>query len=62
MRKEIEKAVTEKTGSDWGFIKSVIPVAAALVVFLVSAGFIIYKIYNAKIYYERWKDYADCGI
>ncbi len=44
------------------FMHAALPVAIALVVFLVSAGFIIFKIVNDRNYNERWKDYDECGL
>ncbi|MCL2055130.1 MAG: hypothetical protein FWG90_11955 [Oscillospiraceae bacterium] len=44
------------------YIRTAAPIAAALVIFLVSASFILHRINSARIYNERWKDYEDCGI
>ena len=44
------------------YLRAAIPVAAALVLFLSSAAFIIYKAISAYNYNERWKDYDECGI
>ncbi len=44
------------------FFKTALPVAAALVLFLLSAGFIGYRIINTRQYNERWKDYDECGL
>ena len=35
---------------------------AAMVIFLVSAGFIAYKLMIAYRHNERWKDYDECGM
>lgn len=44
------------------YIKAAVPIAAALVVFLLSAGFIAYKFILAYRHNERWKDYDECGL
>lgn len=44
------------------FLNTAIPVAAALVLFLASAGFIVFKAISAYNYNERWKDYDECGL
>ena len=44
------------------YIRSVLPIAAALVVFLVSAGFILHRFHSARLYNERWGDYDECGV
>lgn len=44
------------------YLRTAIPVSAALVLFLVSAGFIVYKLVTAYRHNERWKDYDECGI
>ncbi len=44
------------------YLKAAVPISAALVLFLVSAGFIAYKLIIAYRHNERWKDYDECGI
>ena len=44
------------------FLRTAVPVSAALVLFLVSAGFIVYKLITAYRHNERWKDYDECGM
>ncbi|MCX4256104.1 MAG: hypothetical protein OSJ54_04150 [Oscillospiraceae bacterium] len=44
------------------FLGTAVPVSAALVLFLVSAGFIVYKLITAYRHNERWKDYDECGM
>ncbi len=44
------------------YLKTAVPVSAALVLFLVSAGFIVYKLIIGYRYNERWKDYDECGL
>jgi hypothetical protein len=39
-----------------------VPVAAALAVIFVAAGFIVYKSISLYKYNERWKDYDECGL
>lgn len=50
----------EETAID--FLRAAVPIASALVIFLVSAGFILYKFLSARRYNERWKDYDECGL
>ena len=44
------------------YLRTALPVSAALVIFLVSAGFIVYKLITAYRHNERWKDYDECGL
>lgn len=44
------------------YFRTAVPISAALVLFLVSAGFIAYKLITAYRYNERWKDYDECGV
>ena len=44
------------------FLGTAVPVSAALVLFLVSAGFIVYKLITAYRHNERWQDYDECGM
>ena len=44
------------------YLRTAIPVSAALVIFLVSAGFIVYKLITAYRHDQRWKDYDECGL
>ena len=44
------------------YFRTALPVSAALVLFLVSAGFIAYKLIIAYRHNERWKDYDECGL
>lgn len=44
------------------YLRTALPISAALVIFLVSAGFIVYKLVTAYRHNERWKDYDECGL
>ncbi|MCH5347732.1 MAG: hypothetical protein J1E40_00285 [Oscillospiraceae bacterium] len=44
------------------YLRASAPIAAALVIFLLSAGFIVYKFVLAYRHNERWKDYDECGL
>ena len=44
------------------FVKTALPIAAALSMILMLGGFIIYKAIAAYNHYERWKDYDECGL
>jgi hypothetical protein len=63
MKKE-KKAAHTAPGDDnlFVYIKKYLPLAAALLVFLMSAGFIFIKLIGAKRYSDRWSDYDECGI
>lgn len=43
-------------------LRTVLPVAGALFLFLVSAGYIAYRMISNRNYNERWKDYDECGL
>ena len=38
------------------------PIITALFFFLVSAGYIVYRMVSNYNYNERWKDYDECGL
>jgi hypothetical protein len=63
MKKE-KTALKSVPGDDnlFVFIKKYLPLAAALLVFLMSAGFIFIKLVAAKRDNDRWGDYDECGI
>jgi hypothetical protein len=44
------------------YTKKYLPLAAALLLFLMSAGFIFIKLIGAKRDSDRWSDYDECGI
>jgi hypothetical protein len=44
------------------FIKKYLPLAAAMLLFLMSTGFIFIKIISARRDIDRWSDYDECGI
>ena len=43
-------------------LRTVLPVVSALFIFLVSAGYIAYRMISNRNYNERWKDYDECGL
>ena len=43
-------------------LQSGIPVILALMAFLVSAGYIAYRMLSSYNYNKRWQDYDECGI
>ena len=57
----MEKNYDEKEDT-LNFFRTAIPISAALVLFLVSAGFIAYKLITAHRHHERWKYYDECGL
>ena len=34
----------------------------ALMLVIASTAFLVYKYYEEKAHYEKWKDYEECGI
>lgn len=56
------KTIADERKETLEYIKAAVPISAALVLFLVSAGFIAYKFVLAYRHNERWKDYDECGI
>ncbi len=34
----------------------------ALMLVIASTAFLVYKYYEEKTHYEKWKDYEECGI
>lgn len=56
------KKLSDERQETIAYIKTAVPISAALVLFLVSAGFIAYKFVMAYRHNERWKDYDECGI
>jgi flagellar basal body-associated protein FliL len=42
--------------------KSAITVIAALALVVISAGYIVYRIFSENAYNEKWKDYDECGL
>lgn len=34
----------------------------ALLLVVASTGFLVYKYFDEKAHYEKWKDYDECGI
>jgi hypothetical protein len=45
----------------WTYLKKYTPLACALLLFLLSAGFIFLRLIDMKRYNERWADYDECG-
>lgn len=43
-------------------IRTAVPVIGALFLFLVSAGYIAYRMISNYNYKERWKEYDECGL
>ncbi|MBQ7757217.1 MAG: hypothetical protein IJ031_02430 [Oscillospiraceae bacterium] len=37
-------------------------IMGALILVVASTAFFVYKLMSNKAYYERWKDYDECGI
>ncbi len=43
-------------------IRAGLPVIAAMMLFLMSAGYIAYRMMSSYNYNKRWKDYDECGL
>lgn len=43
-------------------VRSALPVVGALFLVMVSAAYIIYRAVSNRAYYEKWKDYDECGL
>lgn len=43
-------------------IRTALPIVGALFLFLISAGYITYRMVSNYNYNERWKDYDECGL
>jgi hypothetical protein len=60
MKKNI-KSVETDNDCLVSYLKKYAPLACALLLFLLSAGFIFVKLISLKRYNERWADYDECG-
>jgi|GEM_PF-237522 len=60
--KDTIKFIAEERQDARDFFRTAIPVAAALVLFLASAAYIVYRTVSNLRYHERWKDYDECGL
>lgn len=43
-------------------IRESLPVLVALFLAMVSVAYILFRSWSNKLYYEKWKEYEDCGI
>ena len=39
-----------------------LPIGGAIFIAVSSILYILYKSWSNKIYFEKWKDYEDCGV
>ncbi|MDE5569580.1 MAG: hypothetical protein K2I82_02870 [Ruminococcus sp.] len=39
-----------------------VPIVGAVFIACASILYILYKSWSNKAYFERWKDYEDCGV
>lgn len=39
-----------------------LPIVGAVFIAVVSILYILYKSWSNKLYFEKWKDYEDCGV
>ena len=58
---EIKKTIAGYADKE-DFLRSALPVAAALFLLMTSIAYIVYRIADNKNYHERWKDYEECGL
>ena len=42
--------------------KDSLPVIGAICLVIVSVSYILFRSWSNKLYYEKWKEYEDCGI
>lgn len=42
--------------------KDSLPILGAIFLVIVSVAYILFRSWSNKLYYEKWKDYEDCGI
>lgn len=52
----------EKNYSSRRIIRDTLPVLGAVFIAIASVVYILCKSWSNKLYAEKWKDYADCGI
>ena len=43
-------------------LKMFVPIICAIFIALSSILYILYKSWSNKLYFEKWKDYEDCGV
>ena len=39
-----------------------VPIVAAVFIAVASILYILYKSWSNRVYFEKWKDYEDCGV
>ena len=39
-----------------------LPILGAIFLVITAAAYILFRSWSNKIYYEKWKEYEDCGI
>ena len=39
-----------------------LPILGAIFLLITSAAYILFRSRSNRIYYEKWKEYEDCGI
>ncbi len=39
-----------------------LPILGAIFLLITSAAYILFRSHSNKVYYEKWKEYEDCGI
>ncbi|MDD6990973.1 MAG: hypothetical protein PUI48_04005 [Oscillospiraceae bacterium] len=62
MKNEMHRRDTRTSPDTRDMIRTAVPIVAALFLFLVSAGYIAYRMVSNYNYNERWKDYDECGL
>jgi heme O synthase-like polyprenyltransferase len=42
--------------------KDSMPILCAIFLAIASVAYILFRSWSNKLYYEKWKEYEDCGI
>ena len=48
--------------SEYQKSKSFLTMMGALLLVIASTSYLVYKYFDEKAHYEKWKDYEECGI
>jgi len=43
-------------------LRESMPILGAIFLVIVSVSYILFRSWSNKLYYEKWKEYEDCGI
>ncbi len=45
-----------------GMLKDSMPIIGAIFLVIISVSYILFRSWSNRLYYEKWKEYEDCGI